>query len=482
MRKKVLPLIASILASALLLTALLLLMGGVRTKAAPIVTNATVVRLDAGLELSPGSSQTVEAGTVVAYTHVLTNTDTTTDTDTFTLEARSSKGWLIELRAGDDSTGTALGSVKLPLPLGAGLTSAVVVSITVPTDAWGTVDNTVITATSQNDIGVWKTVTDTTFVRTYVYLPLIAHDYPPLWQQADGTSGIRFYDIAVCPTDPDVQYAGTRSGLYRSTDGGDYWHHWALSGEATPVVVNPNNCAEAFVSVWGDGVYRVTGQYQAALINQGLGEPYLYGLTIAADGQTLYAGTDSLGVYRTNASNIAWVPVNSGISDQRIRSLYLISDTLYAGSRQCTYYSSDDGGSSWSGVTIPGGVLQGGACGDAQVWAIAEMDDVLYAGLGLDKGLYRFAGGTWEQISDVPAATIFNFGLLPAPDGSRLYVGAYGHGVYTCGGTNGGCQPLPNGGLDESNIRGLAIAEISGDDLRLLAGSDDGIWWVPLVP
>lgn len=310
-----------------------------------------------------------------------------------------------------------------------------------------------------------------------IFLPLVLRNYPPSWQQASDTDGIEFYDIAVCPSNPLLQYAGTYSanGLYRSENGGETWQQWALSERATPVVVNPtNNCTEAFVGTWGNGVYRVTGQNQAAQINQGLGSLHLYGLAITADGQTLYAGTNTDGVYRTSTSNINWTAVNNGISDLRISSLYLISDTLYAGSQLCTYYYSSDGGNSWTPETILSG---GQECGDAQVWAIAEVDNVLYA--GLQNGLYwKPQGGTWESVSDVPTASIKRSGLHSHL--SRLYVGTYGNGVYTCD-SDGNCQPLQNSGLGTSNIRSLTVANIT-PDARLLAGSDDGIWWVPLEP
>ena len=476
MRNKILSLIASTLVSTLLLTALFLLLGSVHTKAVPAIADTTTVGQDAGVGLSPGYNQEAKPGTVVTYTHVLTNTGETTDT--FILEATSSQDWPVELLGGDYPTGTAL----LPLELSAGLTGTIAVSLTVPTTATGgTVDYTVVTATSQTDSEVWTTITDTTTVRAYVYLPLVVRNYPSPWQQAGGTGGISFYDVAVCPSNPLLQYAGTTAdGLYRSTDGGETWQHWALDGWATPVVVNPLYCAEAFVTVWGDGVHRVTGYNEAIPINQGLDELYLYGLTVVTEGQTLYlhAGSSAYGVYKTDTSNINWVPVNDGISDLRIRSLCIISDTLYAGGRRCTYYHSDNGGNSWIAETILSGG-QGGACGDAQVWAIAHMDNVLYASLGGDKGLYwRPEGGTWAQVSDVPEVTIYRFGLHRHL--SRLYVGTYGNGVYTCE-SDGRCRPFPNGGLGTSNIRGLAVAEVSANS-RLLAGSDDGIWWVPLIP
>ena len=220
MRKKIFSLIMSMLVSTLLLTALFLLLGSVYTQAASIAIEPTVASQDAGLELSPGYSQTVEPDAVVAYTHVLTNTGTSSDI--FTLEATSSKSWPIELGAGGYSTGTAIGTVTLPLQLDAGLTGTVVVSITVPTGAWGTVDHTVVTATSHISSSVWIAITDTTFVRTRVYLPLVVRNYVANWSQG-GLAGRTVYQIAICTADPDHLYAGTGAGVFRSTDGGASW-------------------------------------------------------------------------------------------------------------------------------------------------------------------------------------------------------------------------------------------------------------------
>ncbi len=475
MSKKILSLIAGMLASALLLTALFLLLGGPHTRAAPIIAETSTIKRHAGVELSPGYSQDTDPGAIVTYTHIITNTGKTTAT--FTLEATSSQGWPVKLLGGIWPTGT----LRLTLPLDASVTDTFVVSLTVPATATGgTADHTVVTATKLTDHNVRATVTDTTTIRGgYIYLPLVVRNYPPTWQQASGTGGIKFYDIAVCADDPPVLYAGTESGLYRYDNASATWQHWALEGRATPVVANPLDCAEAFVAVWGSGVYGVVGQNQATLL-EGLDEPYLYGLAISDDGQTLYAGSSTQGVYTTSPTDVNWIAINNGIppDDLRIRSLYIISDTLYAGGRQCTYYYSNDGGNSWNSETI---LDEGEGCEDAQVWAIAQMDNVLYVSLGGDKGLYQSAdGGTnWTSVSSMSAVTIYRFGLRPHQ--SRLYVGTYGHGIYTCE-SGGCCQPLPNSGLGTSNIRGLEVIKITDAYPRLLAGSDDGIWWVPLIP
>jgi photosystem II stability/assembly factor-like uncharacterized protein len=67
------------------------------------------------------------------------------------------------------------------------------------------------------------------------------------------------------PTNPQVVYASDyRSGMYRSTDGGHTW----------------------------------------ALINQGLHNRAVLGLSVSADGQHLYVATDGEGVYRLDLTGV----------------------------------------------------------------------------------------------------------------------------------------------------------------------------------
>ncbi len=320
-----------------------------------------------------------------------------------------------------------------------------------------------------------------TFVGPFrIYLPLVLHDYPPRWQAASGIDDVEVYDISVCPTAPNSQYAGTNQGLYHSTDGGDTWQRWALDGSTILAIVSTSDCNQVFAAVWGGGVNHVTGPAQSTPINQGLDDLYLYGLAISADEQTLYAGTNTNGIYKTNLTNINWSEINNGIpvEDRRIRSIYIINDTMYAGGRQCTYYRSDNAGDSWQARTVLAGG-QSSPCDDAQVWAIAEMDNVIYVGLGKEKGLYQSAneGTSWTRISAIPTITIRPFGLRLYR--SNLYVSTLGQGLYICK-SETSCYPRPSAGLGTLNTRGFAIAEMP--NVRLLAGSDDGIWWIPLLP
>ena len=113
------------------------------------VTDVTTVGLAAGVALKPNRSGMTDPGTVITYTHTITNTGNVPDT--FAITHASSQGWAV---AYDTS-----------IALGIGQTTTLVVSLTVPSGLIsGTVDSTLITATSQADPTVSDAATDTTTV------------------------------------------------------------------------------------------------------------------------------------------------------------------------------------------------------------------------------------------------------------------------------------------------------------------------------
>jgi uncharacterized membrane protein len=110
----------------------------------------TRVTQNHGLTFTPNHTRTVLANTVQVYTHTLTNTGD--GPDTFAIAASSSEGWAVAV--GPDN-----------VTLGSGLSSVVMVTVTVPGGATpGTVDITTVTATSTISPTFFATVTDTTTV------------------------------------------------------------------------------------------------------------------------------------------------------------------------------------------------------------------------------------------------------------------------------------------------------------------------------
>ena len=129
------------------------------------IATATTLVLGSGpgVIIAPNRDGSGAPGTDVVYTHWVTNTGNVTDT--FNFNPSSDQGWTV--------------SVPSPLTLGAGATSQIEVTVSIPTDAVsGTVDTTLIFASSLTDPTAVDVVTDTTTVTAGVpsgdlFLPVL---------------------------------------------------------------------------------------------------------------------------------------------------------------------------------------------------------------------------------------------------------------------------------------------------------------------
>ena len=173
------------------ITGALLLMGWASSAAAALQPP--------GVEIGPDHTQQAYIGDTVLYSHTLTNTGATTDT--FTLEVVSTQGWPVELVGATQPTGT------LSLQVASQMTAPFQISLTVPMDAIGLTDNTIVTASSQLSPTVQGSATDTTTVVYHRYFfPYIPKRWPPLPYQAtlnpiDNSDGDGFYTVNWFPAD-----------------------------------------------------------------------------------------------------------------------------------------------------------------------------------------------------------------------------------------------------------------------------------------
>lgn len=90
-------------------------------------------------------------------------------------------------------------------------------------------------------------------------------------------------------------------------------------------------------------------------------------------GNSLFAGTDTGGVFVSANNGGSWAPADSGLSNLKIRVLAASGSTLYAGTYGRGIFRSTDNGHFWTGVNT--------GLTDTFVSALASRGDTLYAGV-----------------------------------------------------------------------------------------------------
>ena len=117
--------------------------------------------------------------------------------------------------------------------------------------------------------------------------------------------------IELDPVNPDVVYAGTTKGLFWTKNRGDVWERIGqnvLDPFVSSIVVHPAAPSEIYVGgphgVWKSADSGKTWQ----AINQGLRTLNIRALVMAPkNSQTLYAGTNGSGLYRSTDAGATWV-------------------------------------------------------------------------------------------------------------------------------------------------------------------------------
>lgn len=237
--------------------------------------------------------------------------------------------------------------------------------------------------------------------------------------------------VAVHPTNPNVVYAGTSSGVYRSTDAGQ---SWTPSSNGIPT------------------------------ISPGLG-PLIRALVIdPTTPTTLYAGGTHMGVYRSIDGGLTWTP-SANLQTASVAALAIdqhAPSRLYAGG--VGYFTSADSGSTWtqSGLssitslavdpTLANASYAGGPDGVRRMWnAGASLTDLntglppnpdvralvvdsrdprtLYAGTRLGVYWSRNGGESWSALVAGNAPSLVRAIAIDGA-GGILYAATGGFGVF----------------------------------------------------
>jgi photosystem II stability/assembly factor-like uncharacterized protein len=286
--------------------------------------------------------------------------------------------------------------------------------------------------------------------------------------------------LAIDPLSPATLYAGTQSGVFKSTNGGGTWSG-ANSGLAAlrvfAVAVDPS--APSTVYAGTDlGVFKsVNAAASWSRVTNGPGETPVYALlALPGPPATLLAGYDG-GASMSTDGGSTWTAVPVGLATTLAFAVAPgTPSTVYAGGfsgtspqTQGAVAQSTDGGLTWTGFGVSQGALP-------TVNALAvdpTSPTTVYAGTdaGGYKTIFDSVGNKlrWVTNSALTARVVFTV-LLDPVSATTVYAGTDG-GLFKS--TDGGVSWTPVSGLPVPRVFSLTLDRASS---TFYAGTNGGVF------
>jgi photosystem II stability/assembly factor-like uncharacterized protein len=278
------------------------------------------------------------------------------------------------------------------------------------------------------------------------------------------TFGAHVSQINAFAVGREMLFAGTGSGVYTSTDGGQRWTGMSLTSRYVNSLIAKGGTL--FAAVWEgkNSVYSSEDNGSTwVAINNGF-PSNVYVQELATDGERVFAGTSAHGLFITSDNGANWRQANIQLTINSVVAIALDgANVLIATGGSDGVLRSTDLGQTWSAIN--NGLPEYG------ISSFAVHDSVLFAGSYYHGGIYSSTnhGDTWttvnvlSQVNDIVSS------------GTKLFAGTWGGGVLVS--EDGGSRFFPvNDGLGSLHISRLA--PIGGS---LFAGTEaNGIWRRPL--
>jgi photosystem II stability/assembly factor-like uncharacterized protein len=345
------------------------------------------------------------------------------------------------------------------LGLVAALASALIAGAGASTGAAPSWVNTGPEGGDLSDIAIHSRSPQVVYASTYYGLFRSA-DGGATWQRRSAPSGL--HAVAPDPEDPQTLYAIGWSALYRTTDAGASWVRlpgpW---GDISPglilVTVSPSSpqtiyllaqALDAAGVVAGVRVFSSTDAggtwVEASRLERGY-QPSPAMLVDPQSPSTVYVWVRVKGVLRSEDAGATWTKASDGLPIGKLSSVAAHptrSGVLYAGSERGDVFRSLDAGTTWR-------VVARGLDGDVTDLAVSAADGAVYAGTsspyredGVEIGggtVYRSADGRAPWSARSNGLTGWNVGALAAhPTAPGIVLAATEHGIF--GTRNGGAS------------------------------------------
>src|SRR5436190_16428750 len=147
---------------------------------------------------------------------------------------------------------------------------------------------------------------------SFIVLILLSGFVQPARAQAGGPSGGIVSALAIDPASPNVVFAGSLSGVFKSTNGGASWvlsnSGLPLTADVRALTIDPTSHTTIYLGTLINGAFKSTdGGATWTAINSGLNHPFIVSV-IAVDPTTpatVWAGTDD-GVFKSVDGGSSW--------------------------------------------------------------------------------------------------------------------------------------------------------------------------------
>ena len=265
--------------------------------------------------------------------------------------------------------------------------------------------------------------------------------------------------IAVHPTNPNTVLAGTSSGVYLTTDGGNTWTQVLSGAAATGVMFSPSNGNTAYAALGTysgnskNGVYVSTNAGSTWTLDDGSGSGALPTSSVGriaialapSSPSTLYAAIANsssgslLGLYKSTNGGSSWSKLTSTPNycypqcwyDNVVAVDPANASVVYVGGSDTygTLFQSLNGGTSWTNVTTGSNLVE--LHEDHHALAFSKSGSVLYA--GNDGGVWSTtnvasSSVNWTNLNSSLAITQF-YGGLTVNSPTLVYGGSQDNGV-----------------------------------------------------
>jgi len=277
--------------------------------------------------------------------------------------------------------------------------------------------------------------------------------------------------------------AGTQGGgIFKTANSGGTWavsNSGMGAGYASVIAVDPSTTGTAYAGILGAGVFKITGfgpGWTAPTVNQPA-DPFVQAVVTAGAATprtTLYAGTKTLGIFRSLDAGNTWAQFAAGLPGnpptatlpQSIQALVVDSaGNVWAGSSTTGAYKLV--GATWTAVA---------GLGDVQA-LVADASGNIFA--GTTSGVYECAacaaaGVTWASFST--GLTSLNVLSLALDGAGNIYAGTSGTAGTTLGGIFKSSTSAANFSAMNFGLSNLTVESLAVGGGNIYAGTQGGVF------